>query len=94
MRYSAFAGGASCVYAASKAFLDDYQYVLFDMSHVYYTASLQYDAGSFTKVCEDRIKDLPGVFTSDCLDQFMKFFRDYGTHAITGATFGSRLNLV
>ncbi|EMD35983.1 hypothetical protein CERSUDRAFT_115929 [Gelatoporia subvermispora B] len=92
--YSAFNAGNSCAYSVYKSFRDDCDYVLYDVTHIRYTAHLDSNGDSLQNDCAASIARLPQIFVPERVQTFKDFFASYGSHTVTDVTYGARLNLL
>lgn len=93
----AVSGSISANYSIAKMFQASYSYALFSYNATAIHVSVE---GWGDQINEDglkrRLKNLPKWVgdVPDTIGKYRRFFRTEGTHVITGATYGSKFQLV
>ena len=96
-KYLAVSAGASASYAINKTFHSKYQYALFNFRQVLLEVGFEsFSEAIDTKVLGWHVKELPPFDHSkpDIVKKYKDFFGAFGSHVVTGATYGSRFQLV
>lgn len=96
-RYTAVSGGASASYAIGKTFREEYQYYMFSFNEVRIHVEMQ-DYGKdvneqFLLRRMSRIKPFDPR-SQESIQAYKSLFATIGSHIITSATYGARLQLV
>ena len=95
--YLAVHANSSSSYPLAKSFPNNYQFYFFSSSIGAYSASLR-DYIDFIdeKLLLKKVQQLPKPFVNDpiVVKAYRQFFGQFGTHVITGATYGGWCNLV
>ena len=99
VRYHAVSAGASASYATSKSFRSDQQFAMYSFNMIHYGASLRNYFGFFNETAllnwlPDLRAPFPQVPGDGDLKNYRSFFEAFGSHIITGATYGARFQLV
>ncbi|KAK7688953.1 hypothetical protein QCA50_007644 [Cerrena zonata] len=95
-KYMAVSGSVDATYAINKTFHNEYQYALFSYNQHLYVTQFE-DFASFIQeaVIKSRINQLKPFdpTNNDVVDSYRSFFKSMGSHCITGASYGSRMQL-
>ena len=96
-RYMAVSGGVSASYAVKKTFQKNYQYGLFAYNQVLIHVELEdFAAAVDENLLLQRLSRIDKFDTqkTESIQQYRSLFSTIGTHIITGANYGGRLQLV
>ena len=96
-KYMAVSGGVSASYAVKKTFQKNYQYGLFAYNEILIHVELEDFAAAVDENLQLQRKRRIDKFDSqktEIIQQYKSLFSTMGTHIITAANYGGRLQLV
>lgn len=96
-KYLAVSGSVDATYAINKTFHNDYQYAMFSYNqHLYFSQFEDFASSIQEQLIKNRVNQLKPFDPTDnaVIDTYRSFFKTMGSHCITGAGYGSRMQLV
>ena len=96
-KYMAVSGSVDATYSINKTFHNEYQYALFAFNqHLWLTQFEDFASSIQEALIKNRVTQLKPFDSNDnaVVDTYRSFFKTMGSHCITGASYGSRMQLV